>query len=1080
MVSGRTYLTCALFALSLLLCLPSYGQVAGATLNGTVADSTGAVVTGVKISIRSLATGITRESTTDAAGFYTVPNLVPGVYEISASAPGFATVIRPNVVLTVGEQQVLNLSLQVGAVAQQVEVTAGAPTVELSSSTLSNEVDEATIRELPLNGRDWTQLATLQPGVASLGSQQLSIGGSTKASSRGIRGFGTPLTISGIRPQQNNYRMDGISLVDYSASVPGNALGVSLGVDAIQEFSVLTSNYSSEYGRTAGGVINAITRSGTNQFHGDVYEFLRNSALDARNYFDGVRIPAFRRNQFGAAGGAPIRKDKSFIFVDYEGLRQSLGITGRPIVPSADARNGIIHNLNGTTTTIKVDPQVTPFLAIYALPNAGLIAPGNTGIYSFVGQQLATENFVTARFDHRFSDKDSFFGTYNRDRAVISQPDGLNTVLSQQTTASQHVALEESHLFSTRLINTVRFGYNRVHDIGGGGLSAINPAAADLALAAISGQDAPAVSVTGLQPFNSGLNDQAQVVEGWNSFQGYDDANLTLGKHSLKFGGNVERDQDNSVKSSFAGGSFSFGSLNALLLNQPTSFKAFVSGPKLAHYRLTILGAYVQDDIHWRPNITINLGVRYEMSTVPTEADNKLATLLNATDPTPHLGSPWFNNSTFRNFAPRVGFAWDPFGNGKTSVRAGFGIFDVLPLLYEFTPNAPSAAPFSVSAQNSKLPSGTFPLGALATAKANPLQNANYIEQNPKRNYVMQWNLSFQRELATGLTVTAAYVGSHSVHDLFTPGDINLVVPTLTSAAYLWPSPIGSGTVLNPHVATIIEWAWNENAFYDGLQAQVEKRLSHGLEFHGSYTWGKSIDGGSNSGIDYYTNTVSNLFFFQPRFNRSLSDFNVKNILVASATWTAPKPNWGNRAADWTLGGWELGEILQARTGLPFSAVIGGDPLGTLSSSPEDFPNRVGGPGCASAVNPGSINYINLSCFALPTPTSTITAQCVAFKTVKGTCQNLQGNAKRNSLIGPGVLDLDLSLIKNNYIGPSEKLKVQFRAEFFNILNRTNFNPPTDNTSVFGADGSSTAGTGLIDGTSTTSRQIQFGLKLIW
>ena len=297
----------------------AYAQVSGATMMGTVSDVSGAVIPKAQVSIKNVATGEVRAVTTNSAGLYAVPNLLPGSYDVTATAPGFSTEIRSGITLTVGAQQTLNIAMQIGQVSQKVEVTGEAPVVQLANSTISGIVSQTTVVELPLNGRDWTQLATLQPGVSSVSSIQ---GGGNST-----RGYGVQMSISGSRPQQNNYRIDGISVNDYSNAGPGSLAGSTLGVDAVQEFSVLTSNYSAEYGRTSGGVVNAITRSGTNQFHGDAYEFLRNSALDARNYFDGATIPEFRRNQFGGSVGGPIWKDHTFFFGDYEGLRENLGIT---------------------------------------------------------------------------------------------------------------------------------------------------------------------------------------------------------------------------------------------------------------------------------------------------------------------------------------------------------------------------------------------------------------------------------------------------------------------------------------------------------------------------------------------------------------------------------------------------------------------------------------------------------------------------------------------------------------------------------------------------------------------------------
>src|ERR1700730_1700692 len=391
-------------------------QVAGATLSVTVTDQSGGVVPKAEISIKNIATGGTRAGTTDPAGFYSAPNLLPGSYDVTATAPGFSSEVHSGITLTVGGQEVLNFTLQVGQVTQTVEVAGEALTVQLASSAISAVVNSNTVRELPLNGRSWTDLATLQPGVDAIQTQP-SFGAGPD---RGKRGFGSQITVAGARPQQNNYRLDGITINDYDNGAPGSVLGGDLGVDAIQEFSVLTSNYSTEYGRTSGGVVNAITRSGTNQFHGGVYEFLRNSALDARNYFDGT-IPPFRRNQFGADVGGPIRKDKMFVFGDYEGIRSSKGITSVDTVPSLAARNGILCSLpdSGSSCTPAplpggVDPSARQYLSFWPLPNGG-IQPGTNGDigkFTFAGQQIINENFFTIRIDNKISDHESLAATY--------------------------------------------------------------------------------------------------------------------------------------------------------------------------------------------------------------------------------------------------------------------------------------------------------------------------------------------------------------------------------------------------------------------------------------------------------------------------------------------------------------------------------------------------------------------------------------------------------------------------------------------------------------------------------------------
>jgi hypothetical protein len=365
-------------------------QVAGGIISGSVRDSSGSAIAHAKVAVMNSEMAILRSVDADTDGIYTAPNLVPGMYEISASMNGFETVVRSGVVVTVGSEEVIDFILDPGEAKTKIEVSGTPPAIQLASSTLEATENSTTVRELPLNGRDWTTLAQLQPGVG--GVYQLPLGLSNQ---RANRGLGMQLSIGGTRPQGNNYRLDGISINDYSNAGPGSVLGVLLGVEAVLEFSVVTNNAPASYGRTSGGVINAITRSGTNALHGSAYEFLRNSVLDARNFFDTTQSPPqFRRNQFGADAGGPIIKSKLFVFGDYEGIRQLLSTTTVDIVPSAAARTGHL-----TTGAVSVDPRVEPYLALYPLPNGPV--KGDTGTYTIPTPQNTNEDFFTSRADLR-------------------------------------------------------------------------------------------------------------------------------------------------------------------------------------------------------------------------------------------------------------------------------------------------------------------------------------------------------------------------------------------------------------------------------------------------------------------------------------------------------------------------------------------------------------------------------------------------------------------------------------------------------------------------------------------------------
>jgi hypothetical protein len=1157
---------------ALLTCVPrSYAQVVGATLSGTVTDASGAALPNAQVSMRNTATGVTRAVTADAAGFYAAANLQPGNYEVRFSAPGFTTEVNSGVTLTVGAQQVLNVSLRVGQISQEVTVTTEAPTVQLASSSLNAVVEAPTIVGLPLNGRSWTDLANLQPGVAGV-ETQVPFGDS----GRGNRGFGAQIIISGARPTQNNYRLDGISLNDYSNGGPGSVLGGNLGVDAVEEFSVLTSNFSAEYGKTSGGVVNAISRAGTNQLHGNAYEFIRNSALDARNFFDPPTIPAFRRNQFGASAGGRIIKDKTFFFGDYEGIRQSKGVGKLDTVPSLAARGLMADGKTPTTAFLcsnpagsdpdpanqckkqpvagfrpdpvtGIDQSVLPYLAMYPLPNGPTIGNGDVADYTFVGHRIVREDFFTTRVDHHFSQNDSLFGTYMFDRTPFTSDEPLGVVLLGALTKRQLVSIEETHTFNQNFVNTERIGYNRVTADNNNPVKAILPAAGDPSLGAIPGRYATACLCPFITFMEGGLGGTPTYLYRWNTYQIYDDAFLTTGHHSLKFGFGYERDQDNQLVTGDRNGQFSFGSMQALLTNQPKAIRITPPGTLTERgMRQSIVGAYVQDDWRFRPSLMLNLGLRYEMSTVPFEVNGQTTNLYNLTDAQPTCGKlvagcgatgPLFHNPTLRGFQPRIGFAWDPFHKGsavgKTAVRGGFGIYDSQPLLYEYLTLIGQTAPFYNLLATSKLAPGSFPTGAYNTVN-NPSNQSTpqygALELNAKSNYVLQWDLNIQHEIFRDLTATIGYVGTHGVHQPFRVDDAHMVAPTLTTnAGYLWPKvdvlgniwdPTNGCTQTNPKgkdpkdvcnpPSTINDNAgdirylnWAGSSSYEALQLGVVKRLNHGFQIQGSFTWSKSID--NNSGViagDQFSNSISSLDYFDLHLTRGLSDYNVGRTLVINATWLVPSPKSLSGALAFPLSGWQLSSVFRANDGVPFSALFGAqgaDPRGTLSSDDYAYPSASGVSGC----NPIDLNfrsngglYINpkTSCFTVPmAPDPTFwAANCDPAPPSFGgplpagdlRCFNLRGNVGRNTLIGPGLMNLDFSVVKNNYIRKiSESFNLQFRAEFFNIMNHANFNVPSlgdGNTNMLNGDGTLNGTAGLLTQTTTDPREIQFALKLIW
>jgi hypothetical protein len=1037
-----------------------FTQVSGGSLAGTVTDSARAAIPGVQITLTNTATGVARTVTANETGFYAAPDLLPGSYELKAAAPGFTTQVRTGITMNVGARLLLNVVMQAGEPDRVVRAIVSG--TDQSSSSIGGNVGTSTVVDTPLNGRDWTQLATLQAGVTGVQTGTADGGGNSQ------RGFGAALSISGARPDQNSYRLDGVSINDYTNGAPGSVLGDNLGIDAVEQVSVLGSNYPADYGRTTGGVINAVTRSGTNTFHGSIYEFLRNSALDARNFFD-AGIPPFKRNQFGGSIGGPLRKDRTFVFADYEGLRQSLGTTHVNTVPSAAARKGAL-----STGSVLVDPAISRYIeAFYPLPNGPLLGNGDTGIFSFAGQQVTTENYLTTKLDHKLSERDSISGTFMRDNSKVVQPDPFDELLANAVSRRQLVTLHEQHIFNSKFLNAARFGFNRAVGIEGGVSKVMNPLLADAEFGFVPGQFVGEVqAVPGITNFTGGLNAQNPGTRSssrnlfWNSFQWTDDLFLSKGINAFHFGVLLERMQDNLLLASRTNGVFKFGSLSDFLTNRPRNFVGLLPVPiPTFGIRQTLFGAYVQDDIRARRNLTINTGFRYEMTTVPTEAHGRLSNLLHLTDAEPHLGSPYFLNPTLRNFEPRVGFAWNPFTNDRTAIRGGFGIFDVLPLPYTFTQITVFPLPFSYRVFGDVLPPGSFPTGAFVqSADTSTSGSASYIEHAPKRSYVMQWNLSASREIPAGVVLTIGYVGSRGVHQPFRVDNFDMVLPTLTPAGYLFP-PASSSQKLNPNFGRVTGMLWQGNSFYNALQTVITKRVSHGLQIRGAYTWAKSIDTLSATiADDAYPNGLLNPLFFDQRTTRGLSDFDVRQTFVSNFTWELPGPKLGSRLRQWALGGWQLGGIYRASTGQPFTPLLGGDPLGMKLDETNEPPDRVSSPGCGTLTNHGDPNhYIKTQCLAFPNPAS------------------LRGNLGRNTLIGPGVSKFDASVFKNNHTRLfSEDTNVQFRAEFFNIFNRANFASPTDNLTVFDPAGNPIPSAGLITSTQTPSRQIQFALKVIW
>ena len=1209
MKSHVTKILVLIWVVGLLCSAPLYAQVAGATLTGTITDAQGGAVANAKVSARNTATGITSETTTNSTGNYNLVNIKPAEYEVSVSATGFNTT-KTKVTLTVGAQQELSLSLKVGDTTTLVEVTGAAPVIETENATLAGNIQSAQIVELPLNGRDWASLATLEPGVVAVRPHE-----SVDQPGGNLRGLGAQMTIDGNRPTQNVYRLNGIIVNDYSNAGPGNVLGASVGVDAIQEFTVLTANYSAEYGFTSGGVINAVTKSGTNQFHGNIYEFLRNAALDSSNYIDGPNKGAFTRNQFGGSGGGPIMKNKLFIFGDYEGLRQRKGIPGVAQVLTPNARLGIINDNNGNQITpaqgiaagtltstggcpfanstnlapgqasLCVDNFVKSFTnALDPLPTCNVTNPSclvgpdnNSALYTFSGAQAVTDNYVTLRGDIKISDKDSLNSSWYWDHSSWAKPDPLNLSTSGYIIPNQAISVEENHVFSPSMVNSIRLGYTQ-SIVRNPGIAALLPALVDTQFGMTSSLAGPGISpqggggngIGGLTSFGGfskagGFSDWVHYIEV------LDDVSRTFGKHTVKFGFEFLRNHTDLVNGNGTG-SASFLNLTNFLENITNSVRMPTSPPFTAgntkHYnRNSVFGGYIQDDWKMRSNLTVNLGVRYEMSTIPYEIKRKFRILPTLwTDPggcvadinglpidstcTALRDTVFVTNPTLRNFEPRVGFAWDPFHNGKTSVRGGFGLFDVLPMPYMFGLNALQASPAGaeVDLKAAQIPQGSFDKGFAAIALGtSPSAGGRfqYTNANPKRNYVMQWNANVQRQITASTSVTLAYAGSRGIHNPFQTDTLNTVFPTKTSAGWLFPTtpsnvmdssavvPLGTpvacsspflaqgacgtlpanpplppaptgivpGNIINPFIPNLIlSTVFQSQSWYNSFQANFAKKFSHGFQMEASFTWQKSMDtsSGSFAGDNYSSNPTAATPWWDLSITKGLSDFNVGRNLSVNWLWQVPTPASFSGPAGWIARGWGVEGLLDLSDGSPIWPLTGlaSDPLGQINQEPMSIPDLA--PGCTpqNAVQPGNLQYLKPQCFVLPSapagfdPSHTKCDQgfILAYnanpvnttKLGPDTCANLLGNLPRNSIIGPGLFNVDMSFVKDNHIKKlGENFNVQFRAELFNIFNRTNFAPPSDH--LIALDPNPQSGFGLLDNpTQVPMREIQFALKIVF
>ena len=1052
-----------------------------ANLFGMVTDQSGAAVPAAAVTVRNSDTGLARSGMTDQAGRYQFSALPVGWYEVRVKKDGFAEEVRTGIRLVVGQDASVNLRLRVGPVSEEVKVTEDAPLVSLTTQDISGLVGERQVKDLPLNGRSYDLLLTLNPGIVNFTWEKTGGIGVSNSTT------GDNFAVSGNRPQQNLFLLNGIEYTGAAENnmQPGGTSQQLLGVDAVREFNVQRDSYGAEYGKRPGGQVIIVTQSGSNQLHGSVYEFLRNNVLDAPNFFDQGSAPPFQRNQFGGSLGGPIRSNKTFLFGNYEGFRQHLHQTSAAFVPDANSRALAVPSVQPLLNLWPVAPAGAPDFNVCPPPS---LPCGIAQVFSSPLQTIR-EDFGTARLDHMISSRDSLAAIYTIDDGDDLTATPLDPYSTDAVTLREQVlSLEETHTFSSTLLNVGRVGFSRAGYFFTGEPTPGTPAATVPGF--LLGHPVGAVVVGGSAASNpsaqvglAGSNNGSNLRIARNLFTFEDRAILTRRRHQFSFGAWFQPFQSNETIALSQYGQATFASLQTFLQGTTSTF-LYDPAPTEMNWR-SLLGAwYVEDMIRLNSKLTLSLGFRDEFTTGWNEAHGRAAnyTFTNGViSSQPHIGDSLFtvNNAKFLP-EPRVGLAWSPI-TPKTVFRAGFGMYNDLQdaLGYRTDQNAPFNPTYSIAG----LTVSQLPIDPSAPLPPKALLVPGGVQPDMKTPTLISWSLRFQHEVSPNLVFTLGYVGSHGYHEIVGV-DANQPIPTICPASpcpATYPStfpvplanaPIPSGSFYipagtpkaNPTLANTWTWFSVGNSNYNALQADVNRRFSHGLSLRGVYTWSKSLDDGDSVNGTTAGNApglVSNPFNL--RADYGLASYDVRHVAVVNGIYQLPFGHGRAFASalegwhDTLVTGWSVTSIVTLQSGFPFTPQLSYNPSnnGDTRNPVRPFVN----PDFTGPVILGKPNqWFNPKAFLQPPPNS-----------------GFYGNLGRDTLIGPGLATWDFSALKETSL--HERLNLQFRAEMFNLLNRANFNTP--NLIVFTPSGlSGTAG--AIISTSTTARQVQFGLKLIW